>query len=123
MDIQYSCAMRVRIELRRSAGKFTPRYRPQQGIRGVLTLGSRLIEGRTVAAAFLRCVEPEQGYAAVESPVLYDPLLIEVLDDQIRLAGWEAIDRTHFAQQWDCFWLPDRYAPPRRVEGRPFRRS
>src|ERR1700753_3455934 len=99
MNVQYSCAMRVRIELRRHAGLFSPRYRPQQGIRGVLTLGSRVVEGRTGAAAFLRAVEPEQGYAPVESPVLYDPLLIEVLDDQIRFAGWEAVDRTHFAQQ------------------------
>ncbi len=89
----------------------SPRYRPQRGIRGVLTIGARVVEGRTVAAAFLMRVEPEQGYEPVESPVLYEPRLLEVLDDQLRLSGWEVVDRAHHAQQWDCFWLPER---PRR---------
>lgn len=106
--------MRVRVELRRNKGEWLARFRPQAGFPGELVLRRVGVHDREVCCLTVK-VEPRQGFPeeVIAGPELYDFRLTDVLQDQLRFAGFEIVERAWHAQQWDCFVLPgSRWVPP-----------
>ncbi len=96
----------MRVELRREKGEWIARFRPQTGFTGTLQVRHKVLDDRQLPYLTVLC-EPTQGYPGSRppGPELFDFRLLEVLEDQLRFAGIEVIDRAWCAQQWDCFVL------------------
>ncbi|MDM0076924.1 hypothetical protein QTH90_21120 [Variovorax sp. J2P1-59] len=106
---QWQC-MRVRVELRRNQGAWIARFRKQVDLIGELETGRREFDGRSVMFLHLLQMESPNGLP-VESPVLYDPKVTDVVDDEIRFLGFERApppSRVWTLQQWDVFLLSKR---------------
>ena len=100
--------MRVRVELRRQAGRFIPRFRPQAGFVGQLVAIRQKVQDREVRCLRVEC-EPRQGYPGerVIGPVLYDVKIGDVMlvENGLELIGFEVVDGAIHLQEWDCFFL------------------
>jgi len=100
--------MRCRVELRRNQGAWVARFRKQIDLIGELETGRREVDGRSVLFLHLLQMESPNGLP-VQSPVLYEPRVTDVLEDEIRFLGYErapAPGRSWHLQQWDVFLLP-----------------
>lgn len=96
--------MRVRVELRRDAGRFIARYRKTDGFTGELMTMRKMVWDRQVQCLTIR-LEPRQGYPneSLPGPELFESKITEVSGDSIRFMGWEITkDLCWCVQEWDC---------------------
>lgn len=98
--------MRVRVELRRHAGKWIARFRKDEGYTGRLIVTHKTVQDRQIPCLTVH-VEPPQGYPHERppGPELFEFKLTDALEDQLRFSGWELIDGCGHLQQWDCYLL------------------
>lgn len=101
--------MRVRVELRRKAGIWIPRFRPQSGVTGELTTHRREIAGRLVPFLIVHG-EPLQGYpkAPGTNLELFEAKIVTATPNYLHFVGFEVVvgERAIHCQEWDCYFLP-----------------
>lgn len=96
--------MRVRVELRRDAGRFIARFRKTEGFTGDLVTMRKMVWDRQVPYLTIN-VEPRQGYPSVRlpGPELFEARVTEVTGEVIRFMGWEITPELCWCvQEWDC---------------------
>ena len=96
--------MRVRVELRRNAGRFIARWVKTTGATGEMVNRRKAVWDRQVPYLTIY-VEPRQGYPNenVPGPELFEPKVTAVTDDGFCLMGWEITPELCWCvQEWDC---------------------
>lgn len=99
--------MRVRVELRRQAGRFIARFRKTEGFTGDLTTMRKMVWDRQVPYLTIH-LEPRQGHPGLRlpGPELFEARVTEVSGDMIRFMGWEITPELCWCvQEWDCTML------------------
>ncbi len=102
--------MRVRVELRRNAGRFIARFRKTEGFTGDLMTSRKEVWDRQIPYLTIS-LEPRQGYPneRLPGPELFEARVTEVTGEAIRFMGWEITkDLCWCVQEWDCEILPPR---------------
>lgn len=87
--------MRVRVSLRREAGKPRPPFGQQALATGDLHLTSITANGRKVQALQLLA-------ATRDCPRLYEPRLVALSTNVLRFIGFEREEDAWVMQEWEC---------------------
>ena len=96
--------MRVRVELRRNAGRFIARFRKTEGFTGELMTMRKMVWDREVPFMTIS-LDPKQGHPNVrlQGPELFEARVTEVTGELIRFMGWEITPELCWCvQEWDC---------------------